>query len=117
MMMQEYRTIDNDNSRTKSSSISDIDASSEYSPYDEGDLLMFCSIITKGGNNVNITSSRLVEKLKLPTLAHPKPYKMQWLNSEGEFMVTKQVSIAFTLGKDENEVTLKPLSPKKVNEA
>ncbi|RDY01810.1 hypothetical protein CR513_14816, partial [Mucuna pruriens] len=40
--------------------------------------------------SVNVASSRLVEKLKLPTLAHPKPYRLQWLNNEGELAVTNQ---------------------------
>ncbi|RDY06696.1 hypothetical protein CR513_09280, partial [Mucuna pruriens] len=36
---------------------------------------LLCSIIINGGNNVNVASLRLVEKLKLklPTLAHHKP--------------------------------------------
>ncbi|RDX75531.1 hypothetical protein CR513_44574, partial [Mucuna pruriens] len=167
-IMQKGGTINNDSSRIKSSSISNSDASSEYSPDDEGDLLMrdnifhtcchvarqLCSIIIDGGSSVNISRSRLVEKLKLPTLAHPRPYKSQWLNSEGELAV----SLVFTLGKYEDgvlyyvvsmeathillrrpwqydrmvthdrvtngfsfvhrgqKVTLKPLSPKEVNE-
>ncbi|RDX98097.1 hypothetical protein CR513_19044, partial [Mucuna pruriens] len=32
-----------------------------------------CLIIIDDGSSVNVVSSRLVEKLKLPTLAHPKP--------------------------------------------
>ncbi|RDY05242.1 hypothetical protein CR513_10947, partial [Mucuna pruriens] len=36
-----------------------------------------CSIIIDSGSSVNVASTRLVEKLKLPTLAHPKPYKLQ----------------------------------------
>ncbi|RDY03433.1 hypothetical protein CR513_12976, partial [Mucuna pruriens] len=54
--------------------------------------------------SVNDASSKLMEKLKLVTLAHPMPYKLQWLNSEGELVVTKQVSLAFTLGKCKDEV-------------
>ncbi|RDX89153.1 hypothetical protein CR513_29145, partial [Mucuna pruriens] len=58
-----------------------------------------CSIIINGGRSVNIPSSRLVEKLKLPTLAHLRPYKLQQLNSKG-----KLVTLAFTLGKYKDEV-------------
>ncbi|RDY11584.1 hypothetical protein CR513_03734, partial [Mucuna pruriens] len=82
----------------------DSNAPSEYSPDEEGDLLMLCSIIIGGDNSVNVASSRLVEKVKLPTLAHPRPYKLQWLNNGGELVVTKQVSLAFTLDKYEDEV-------------
>ncbi|RDY05369.1 hypothetical protein CR513_10808, partial [Mucuna pruriens] len=63
-----------------------------------------CSIIIDGGSYINVASSRLVQKLKLPTLSYPKPYKLQWLNSEGELMITKQVSLAFVLGKYKDEV-------------
>ncbi|RDY12237.1 hypothetical protein CR513_02997, partial [Mucuna pruriens] len=48
-----------------------------------------CSIIIYGGSCVNFASLRLVEKLNLPTLVYPKPYKLQWLNSRGEMEVTK----------------------------
>ncbi|RDX76405.1 hypothetical protein CR513_43609, partial [Mucuna pruriens] len=57
-----------------------------------------------GGNNVNIASSRLVEKLKLSTLAHPKPYKL-----------IKQVSLAFSLGKYEDEVICDVVSMKAIH--
>ncbi|RDX79859.1 hypothetical protein CR513_39667, partial [Mucuna pruriens] len=51
-----------------------------------------------------VLKKRLVEKLKLPTLAHPKLYRLQWLNSDGELAVIKQESLAFMLGKYEDEV-------------
>ncbi|XP_027348077.1 uncharacterized protein LOC113859528 [Abrus precatorius] len=47
---------------------------------------------------------RLVEKLGLETTPHPKPYKLQWLNEEGEIIVNKQVTIGFTIGNYKNEV-------------
>ncbi|RDY13327.1 hypothetical protein CR513_01771, partial [Mucuna pruriens] len=46
MIMQEDGTIDSDSSITKSSSISNLDASSEYSPNDEGGLLMVRSLMS-----------------------------------------------------------------------
>ncbi|RDX75898.1 hypothetical protein CR513_44186, partial [Mucuna pruriens] len=96
MIMQEDGTVDNDSPRIDSLSISDSYASNVYLPDEEGDLLMvrwermmtqrenvfhsrcnvvgqLCSIIIDGGININVASLRLVEKLKLPTLAHPKP--------------------------------------------
>jgi hypothetical protein len=39
-----------------------------------------CSMIIDGGSCTNVASTILVEKLSLPTLKHPKPYKLQWLN-------------------------------------
>jgi hypothetical protein len=46
----------------------------------------------------------LVEKLSLPTLKHPNPYRLQWLNDCGDIKVTKQVMISFSIGKYKDEV-------------
>ena len=35
-----------------------------------------CSIIIDRGSCTNVASTTLVEKLNLPTLKHPKPYKL-----------------------------------------
>ena len=43
-----------------------------------------CSLIIDGGSCVNVASALLVEKLQLPTLEHPKPYKLWWLKDNGE---------------------------------
>ena len=44
-----------------------------------------CSMIINGGSCTNVASITLVEKLNLPTLKHPKPYKLKWLNKCGRF--------------------------------
>ena len=46
----------------------------------------------------------MVEKLNLPTLKHPNPYKVQWLNDCGEIKVYKQVLVSFSIGKYNDEV-------------
>ena len=51
-----------------------------------------------------MASTGVVEKLALPTISHTKPYKLQWLSTEGEIMVNKQVLINFTIGKYKDEV-------------
>ncbi|KAL6349883.1 hypothetical protein AAG906_001770 [Vitis piasezkii] len=43
-----------------------------------------CSMIIDGGSCTNVVSTTLVENLNLPTLKHPRPYKLQWLNDCGE---------------------------------
>jgi len=63
-----------------------------------------CSVIIDGGSCTNVASSSMVEKLGLPTLKHPRPYKLQWLNDSGEVRVTKQVVVPFRIGKYEDEV-------------
>jgi len=62
------------------------------------------SIIIDGGSCANVASTRVVDKLGLPTISHAKPYKLQWLSKEGETMVKKQVLITFAIGKYKDEV-------------
>ena len=52
----------------------------------------------------NVASMDLVEKLSLPTMKHPQPYKLQWMNSSGEVTVTKQVMVTFSIGKYRDKV-------------
>ena len=63
-----------------------------------------CSMIIDSGSCTNVASALMVEKLKLPTLKHPRPYKLQWLNDCGEVKVTKQVLVAFSIGNYKDEV-------------
>ena len=63
-----------------------------------------CSVIIDGGSCTNVASTTLVEKLGLPLLMHPRPYKLQWLNDSGEVKVNKQVLVSFQIGKYEDEV-------------
>jgi len=61
-------------------------------------------VIIDGGICTNVASTTLVEKLSLPLLKHPRPYKLQWLNECGEVKVNKQVLVAFTIGRYSDEV-------------
>jgi len=63
-----------------------------------------CSLIIDGGSSTNVASTRVVEKLALPTISDTKPYKLQWLSVEGEIIVNKQVLINFAIGKYKDEV-------------
>ena len=63
-----------------------------------------CSMIIDGGSCTNVASTTLVEKLNLPTLKHPRPYKLQWLNDCGEVKVNKQALISFSIGRYNDEV-------------
>ncbi|XP_047164015.1 uncharacterized protein LOC124833549 [Vigna umbellata] len=48
--------------------------------------------------------TRLVEKLKLDIIPHPKPYKLHWLNEDGDIIVKNQVKLAFSIGNFKDEV-------------
>jgi len=63
-----------------------------------------CSLIIDGGSCTNVASTRVVEKLGLPTISHTHSYKLQWLSEEGEIIVNKQVLISFSIGKYKDEV-------------
>ena len=63
-----------------------------------------CSMIIDGGSCTNFSSNALVEKLGLPLLKHPRPYKLQWLNDCGEVKVNKQVLVSFSIGRYSDKV-------------
>jgi len=50
-----------------------------------------CSLIVDSGSCCNCCSIRVVDKLNLQLKPHPKPYKLQWINKDGELTVDKQV--------------------------
>ncbi|RZC20079.1 hypothetical protein D0Y65_006779 [Glycine soja] len=45
-----------------------------------------------------------VSKLNLTIIPHPKPYKLQWLNEQGEMIVNQQVKVPFSIGTYKDEV-------------
>nr|KYP43282.1 hypothetical protein KK1_035283 [Cajanus cajan] len=123
--------ISDSTTSSSSSSEEDIqDSSEEVSPCDE-DLLVAqrllanqiqeqdkfhtrckilknsCSLIMDSGSCNNFCSTRLVEKLHLTLIAHPKSYKLQWLNEDGSIEVKDQVNISLTTGKYKYEDQLK----------
>ena len=63
-----------------------------------------CSLIIDSGSCCNCCSTRLVEKLNLTLLPHPKPYKLHWLNEDGDLAVNHQVKVKFSIGKYEDSV-------------
>jgi hypothetical protein len=40
---------------------------------------IICKVIIGSGSTNNLVSTEIVEKLELETIAHPKPYKISWL--------------------------------------
>ncbi|XP_038973772.1 uncharacterized protein LOC103697756 isoform X1 [Phoenix dactylifera] len=63
-----------------------------------------CTMIIDSGSCTNVASTLLVDKLELPTMKHPNPYKLQWLNECGEVRVNKQVLVSFSIGKYTDEI-------------
>jgi hypothetical protein len=63
-----------------------------------------CNVIIDRGSCTNIANTYLVEKLALTILKHPLPTRLQWLNEYGKVKVTRQVLVALSIGKYEDEV-------------
>jgi len=63
-----------------------------------------CNLIIDSGSCTNVASTLFVEKLGLPTLKHPNPYKIQWLDDCEDIRVTKQVLVSFFIGEYKDEV-------------
>ncbi|GKV11610.1 hypothetical protein SLEP1_g22852 [Rubroshorea leprosula] len=80
------------------------------------------SVIIDGGSCTNITSTTMVEKLGYPTLRHPSPYKLQWLNDGDEDFSTLTApltevikkNVGFKWGK-EQEKAFQPIKQKLTN--
>jgi len=71
------------------------------------------SLIIDGWNCSNVASKGMVEKFYLSTIPHLSPYKLQWLNKEGEFLEDKHVLVPFFIGKY-NENILCDIVPMKI---
>jgi hypothetical protein len=61
-------------------------------------------MIIDGGSCANVASDTLVKKLNLSCIKHPRPCRLQWLNTCVEVKVTKQVFIVFAIWKYSDEV-------------
>ena len=63
-----------------------------------------CSLIVDGGSCCNCCSIRMVEKLNLQVIPHPKPYKLQWINEDEELTVDKQVKVELSMKNYKDKV-------------
>ena len=63
-----------------------------------------CSLIVDSGSCCNCCSTRIVEKLNLQLIPHPKPYKLQWINANGELVVDKQVKVELSMENYKDKV-------------
>ncbi|RWR91096.1 putative mitochondrial protein [Cinnamomum micranthum f. kanehirae] len=62
-----------------------------------------CNMIIDGGSAINVISQEAVEKLKLPTGKHPRPYKVAWVNNYS-IPVCKQCVVPFRVGNYEDTI-------------
>ncbi|XP_074278018.1 uncharacterized protein LOC141601622 [Silene latifolia] len=64
----------------------------------------WCSLIIDGGSCTNVASTKMVDKLGLDTIPHPKPYVLHWLDDGNKVKVTKQVKVALTMGSYDDNI-------------
>ena len=63
-----------------------------------------CDLIIDGGSETNCVSQDLVQELKIPTQAHPHPYKLKWLDQKTSGLVDKRSLISISIGTYEDQV-------------
>ena len=62
------------------------------------------SMIINGDSCTNVVNIGLVDKLRLKTTKHSRPYGLQWLNNSGDIKVTRQALISFSIRHYYDEV-------------
>jgi len=63
-----------------------------------------CSLIVDSGSCCNYYNTRLVDKLSLTILPHPKPYKLHWLNEDEGLVVNDHVKVKLSIEKYEDSM-------------
>jgi hypothetical protein len=56
------------------------------------------------GAKSNLVYTDMVEKLELETTSHPNPYKVSWLHTGHQVMVTKKCLVEFNIGGYRDEI-------------
>ena len=62
------------------------------------------NVIIDGGSCCNLASHEMIDKLQLPTIQHPRPYRLHWMNDCGNLKVNRQVKVHIELGHYEDDV-------------
>jgi hypothetical protein len=64
-----------------------------------------CKVIIDSGSTENIVSIEMVNKLDMKTNAHPRPYKVSWMQKGHQVMITKQCLVEIKIGGYKDEIT------------
>ncbi|GJZ39482.1 putative nucleotidyltransferase, ribonuclease H, partial [Tanacetum coccineum] len=62
-----------------------------------------CTFVVDPGSCDNLIAEEVVQKLRLKTENHHKPYKLQWLKKGGEVTIYKRALVAFSVGTTYND--------------
>ena len=65
---------------------------------------MVCKVIIDSGSTDSLVSTEMVGKMELKTTAHPRPYKVLWLQKGHQVMVSQQCQVVFKIGGYKDEI-------------
>jgi hypothetical protein len=63
-----------------------------------------CKVIIDSGSTDNLVSTDMVEKLELKTNAHPRPYKVSWLQKGHQVTIAKQCLVEIKIRGYKDEI-------------
>jgi len=63
-----------------------------------------CDLVIDGGSSANVASTKMISKLNLPTIPHPHPYNLCWLDNGNKVRVSKQALVKYSIGGFTDEV-------------
>jgi hypothetical protein len=63
-----------------------------------------CKVIIDSGSTDNLVSTGMVYKLELKTTAHPRPYKVSWLQKGHQVTIAKQCLVKIKIGGYKDEI-------------
>jgi hypothetical protein len=63
-----------------------------------------CKVIVDSGSTDNLVSMKMVEMLEMEIVAHPRPYKVSWLQKGHQVNVTKQCLVEFKIRGHKDEI-------------
>ncbi|XP_031259943.1 uncharacterized protein LOC116118114 [Pistacia vera] len=70
-----------------------------------------CDLVIDGGSIENIISKEVVDKLNLPIITHPHPYKVGWLKKGHKILITSQCLVKFIMGGNLEDEALCDIVP------
>lgn len=57
-----------------------------------------CRFVIDSGCSENVVSEEAVRKLALPTETHPHPYRLLWMQTGAQVLVSKRTLLSFSIG-------------------
>ena len=61
-------------------------------------------LIISSGSTDNLVSTKMVDKLNLKRIVHPKPYIVAWPQNDLQVLVSEQCQVKFQIGSYQDEV-------------